>query len=67
MRTWKVTKTSKAGHPTEWRSKPWTIVKRFPDGATLYGLWYDFRAKPECWAADLEDAKQMARMFEEND
>lgn len=67
MRDWKVTNTSKSGHPIEWRSKPWTITKSFPEGHTMYPLWKDYKAKPEVWCEDLEDAKQMARMFEEND
>lgn len=62
MRSWKIDRY-KDGIPVEWRSRPWTILKM----GEMFGLWYDYKAKPECWSVDLEDAKQMARMFEEND
>lgn len=67
MREWRVTKSTTDGQPAEWRLKPWTIVRATRGHSVAYGLWRDYKAKPEVWADDLADAKQFARLYEDND
>jgi hypothetical protein len=62
---WKVTKRSDAGHPIEWRSKPWIIRLLYVDGSSLFQLWNEGKAMPECWTEDLEDALRMAETLGE--
>lgn len=67
MRRWRILKCDAKGDPVEWRLKPWTIVRATRGNSEAFGLWRDYKGKPEVWADDLSDAQQFARMYEDND